>query len=439
MSPWLRAVRHRPAGEGESGWAATAAPPPPARRLEGDRRAELAVLGAGFTGLAIARRLAELRPDSRVVVVDAGRAGAGASGRSSGFLVDLVDFVSRMEPEARRRYVRVAGEGIASLGRLVAEHGIECSWDERGWLRAAASREGRRFLDSYPPLLDELGIRWEWLDRRAMAEATGTGFYLCGLRLTGYPLVQPAALVAGLARALPANVELYEESPVETLERNVRFHLTTAHGTVSADRLFLATNGYTPALGFLRRRIFPLYTFGSLTRVLSAGEQAALGGEREWGVLAMDPMGSTLRRTRDQRLLVRNTVHYSTRPGAGADLRATVRGHHRRALDARFPALAGVEIEYTWGGLMGTSTSRRHWFGELEPGLYASAGYTGAGIAMGTASGERLAELALGHASSGLRALLDLPRPNPMPPEPLRSAGGRVLAARMNAQAGAYL
>ncbi len=440
MSSWLHTIRHLPADEGESGWIATSPVRlPSARRLVGSEPADFAVLGAGFTGLAIARRLAELRPDARVVVLDARRVGSGASGRASGFLVDLVDFVSRMKPEARRRYVEVAGEGIASLRRQVTDHGIDCAWDDRGWVRGAASRAGRRFLDTYPPLLDELGIAWEWLDRSAMEEVTGTSFYRCGIRLTGYPLVQPAALVRGLGRALPSHVDLFEESPVEAVERNVRFHLTTAGGTVSAEKLFLATNGYTPALGFLRRRIFPLYTFGSLTRVLTASEQAALGGEREWGLLAMDPMGSTLRRTRDQRLLVRNTVHYTTHLGTDARLREAMRGPHRQALQARFPGLAGLDFEYTWGGLMGTSISYRHWFGELEEGLYSSAGFTGAGIAMGTASGERLAELALGRTSPSLRALLDLPRPNPMPPEPLRSAGGWVLAARMNAQAGAYL
>lgn len=436
---WHRQAHELPRDNRSCGWLATLPPPPSARILKARVRADCTVIGAGFTGLAAARRLAELRPDWRIVVLEGQHVGEGASGRSSGFLVDLVDFVARMEPEARRRYVATARSGIAELRRLRDEHDIDCAWDDRGWLRGAAGSSGMQFLESYPPSLDELGLRYEWLDHRAMANVTGTRFYRAGLRLVGYPLIQPASLVRGLARSLPEGVELFEKSPVQRLARARSFRLETPQGSVEADRLILATNGYTPALGFLKREVFPLLTFGSLTRVLTPQEQARLGGDREWGVLAMDPMGSTIRRTRDQRILLRNTVHYARSLEPDAVLWPRIKALHRKALSARLPGLADLEIEHTWAGVMGTSWSHRHWFGELEPGLFASAGYTGAGIAMGTASGVHLAELAAGYRSEGLDALLGLPRPNRMPPEPFRSFGGRYLVTRMNAQAGPFL
>ena len=436
---WRRRVQRTPEPEPRSGWSAVLSDPRPGRRLQGTIRADCAIVGAGFTGLAVARRLAALRPDWRVVLLDARSAGEGASARSSGFLVDLVDFVARMEPEARRRYVATAQGGIAELRRLVRENDIDCAWDERGWLRGAAGGDGEAFLESYPPLLDELGLDYQWLDRRAMEACTGSRFYRAGLRLVGYPLVQPAALVRGLAASLPEGVELYEHSPVESIERDGTFRLTVGAGGVAAERLVLATNGYTPSLGFLGRKVFPLLTFGSLTRTLTPAEQRRLGGEHEWGLLAMDPMGSTVRRTRDQRILIRNTVHYARSLRSNGRMWPRIRDLHRRALAVRFPALADVDLEHTWTGLMGTSWSHRHWFGALEPGLYASAGYTGAGIAMGTASGNHLAELATGGRSEGLKALLDLPSPNWMPPEPFLSLGGKFLATRMNRQAGACL
>jgi glycine/D-amino acid oxidase-like deaminating enzyme len=439
---WSRSADAVPRDRESCGWIAALPPEPeprPVRSLDGHLRADCAVVGAGFTGLAIARRLTELRPGWRVVVLEAQRAGDGASARSSGFLVDLVDFVSEMEPPARRRYVETAQGGIGALRRLVREHGIDCAWDDRGWLRAAAGPGGCDFLGTYPPLLDELGIGYERMDAEGMEAVTGSRFYRRGLRLTGYPLVQPAALVRGLARALPESVELYEETSVRRVERGRCFRLDTDLGSVTADRLFLATNGYTPGLGFLARKVFPLLTFGSLTRPLSDAEREAVGGEPEWGILAMDPMGSTVRRTRDQRLLIRNTVGYARKLRPARGLLKKARAGHRRALAARFPELGGIDLEHTWSGLMGTSWSRRHWFGELEPGLYAAAGYTGAGIAMGTASGTHLAELATGLPSEGLDALRELPKPNWMPPEPFLSFGGKFLAHRMNSQAGAFL
>src|SRR5687767_10973955 len=105
---WTRRARHLPADDGGCGWIATLPPPPPARRLgPGTARADCVVVGAGFTGLAAARRLAALRPGWRIALVDAQRAGGGAAGRSSGFVVALAHFVAGMEPAAAARFVRL--------------------------------------------------------------------------------------------------------------------------------------------------------------------------------------------------------------------------------------------------------------------------------------------------------------------------------------------
>jgi glycine/D-amino acid oxidase-like deaminating enzyme len=401
---------------------------------------ECAVLGAGFTGLAAARRLAELRPGSRVALVEARRAGGGASGRSSGFLVDRAHFIARLELEASRRYRGLCRSGIEALRALVRRYAIPCDWDESGWLHAAATEAGAAELPGLRAWLETLGEPFDWLEAAALRRITGSHLYRVGLRLPGSVLAQPAALARGLASSLPETVDLYEESPVrEIRRRNGRFRLTAGAGAVEADRLFLATNGYTPALGFLRRRVFPLVTFGSLTRPLTAGEQERLGGEREWGLLSEDPMGSTVRRTRDQRILIRNTVRYLPGFTAGGRILAAARACHRRAFAARFPAIQEVEFEHSWSGVMGSSPNRGHCFGEIAPGLFAAAGYTGAGIAIGTTAGILLADLALGEGSALLEDMLSLPEPTRLPPQPFLGLGIRWRVARMNASASEVL
>jgi glycine/D-amino acid oxidase-like deaminating enzyme len=434
-----RTVRTVPQDDGDCGWIRTLPPPPPSRRLTTTERADCAVLGAGFTGLAIARRLAELRPDWRVIVLDAQRAGFGSSGRSSGFVVDRAHFIARMEPETSRRYLQLCRFGIGLLRDAVRTYTIDCDWDETGWIHAAAGEIGMAALPNLRAWLDDLREPYEWLDAAGLERITGTTCYKAGIRLPGSVLVQPAALVRGLAASLPAGVDLYEESPVRRIERRERFRLETDAGAVEAGRLFLAANGGTPALGFLRRRVFPLFTFGSLTRPLDRAEQEILGGEREWGLLAEDPMGSTVRRTRDQRILIRNTAHYA--PGLKVDdtLRREARAQHRVAFLARFPALRHVEFEHTWGGAMGCSPNRGHSFGELDEGLFAAAGYTGAGIAMGTTAGTLLADLAVGAGSDLLDAMLSLPDPTRLPPQPFLGIGIRWQVAQMNASAGEIL
>ncbi len=398
------------------------------------------MVGAGFTGLAAARRLAELEPGSRVVVLEAQRAGAGASGRSSGFLVDIAYFTTRMEPEAAERHVRLSRLGIEQLRRLVEEHAVDCAWDDRGWLHVAAGEAGLRDLESLRGWLETRGEAYEGLDAGAMAAVTGTPFYRAGLRLPGRPLVQPASLVRGVARALPDAVELFEDSPVLSLERTGgRWRLRTPRGTVAARRVLLATNGYTPALGRLGRSLFPLLTFGSLTRRLTEAEQEALGGDREWGVLAQDPMGSSVRRTRDQRLLVRNTVCYAPSLAPSLRVRRRAQRAHRAALDRRFPTLSNVELEFTWAGIMGASPSRHHVFGQIDEELYSAAGFTGAGIALGTAAGALLAEMAAGADSEALRDMLALPAPTRLPRRLFFDLGARARVAWMNASAGPTL
>jgi glycine/D-amino acid oxidase-like deaminating enzyme len=438
-------ARVLPRDDDQCGWMRMLPPPPPARRLDSALRADCAVIGAGFTGLAVARRLAELRPDWRVVLVDAQRAGGGGSGRSSGFLVDRAHFIARLEITASRRYVALCRFGIDRLRTVVAGHGLACDWDESGWLHAAATAAGAAELPVLRAWLERLGEPYQWLAAADLERLTGTACYRAGIRLPGSVLVQPAALARGLAVTLPPAVEIYEESPVRSIERlsesaaHGRYRITAGAGSVEARHLFLATNGYTPGLGFLGRRLFPLLTFGSLTRRRTAAEQRLLAGEREWGLLSEDPMGSTLRRTRDQRLLVRNTVHFAPRLAPGRGVVERARGAHRRAFLLRFPALCAVGFEHTWTGLMGASPNRGHCFGEIDRGLFAAAGYTGAGIALGTAAGTLLADLALDAGGELLSHMLALPEPQRLPPSPWFDVGARLRVARMNAAAGEIL
>ena len=405
--------------------------------MAGAIAAETLIIGAGFTGLAAARRVAELRPGREVVLLDAQRAGCGASARSSGFVVDLAHFVARMEPGPRERYIALARRGIADLRAVVAGSDVDCQWDETGWFHVAHSAAAGASLGMLRRWLEESGERHQWLEREALAELLGCSFYRAGIRLPGSILVHPGALVAAMVRALPAEVLLCEESPVLALEpvkNGVR--AITPNGSVKAERVLLALNGYSAALAAPTRRVLPLLTFGSLTRPLTAAEQASLPGLREWGVLAEDAMGSTLRRTRDQRLLIRNTVHYDRCYRVTTAVEDGVREAHRRAFVARFPSLSAVEFEYSWGGVMGVTPSRTPFFGQLSDRTFSACGFTGAGIAMGVSLGARLAELALGEAGSLLELARAQPRPTLLPPEPFLSIGARFRARGMNRSAG---
>jgi|CXWL01.1.fsa_nt_gi glycine/D-amino acid oxidase-like deaminating enzyme len=429
-----------PREESPSGWLDPLPAPPPARILEDEGSADLVIVGAGFTGLAAARRAAELRPGARVVVLDAHRAGESASGRSSGFVVDLAGFTKGLGGTATEASIRISRRGIAELRRVVGESAIECDWDDRGWLHVAAGEAGLRDLLDLKAWLEGRGESFEWLAADGLRRVTGTGYYRAGLRLPGRPLVDAGKLVRGLAASLPAQVTLHEDSPVlELLRDGDSWRVRTPRGSVQAPRVIVAVNGGAPRFGILGRQLFPLITFGSLTRPLTEDEQAALGGERQWGVLAQDPMGSSVRRTRDQRLLIRNSAYYSRSLQVPEPVLERAIVAHRRALVARFPQIAHVPFAHSWSGIMGATPRRSPFFGEIAPGLAAAAGYTGAGLALGTAAGMGLAESLFGAESEIARDFALLPAPARQPPEPFLSWGIRWTVARMNAAAGDIL
>jgi glycine/D-amino acid oxidase-like deaminating enzyme len=424
-------VRRVPHDDDACGWRALLPPLPPARRLRGAARADAAVVGAGFTGLAAARRLALQRPAWRIALLDAQRVGDGASGRNSGFVVDLPHYVAARGVDGNRRLLHLGRAGLQELRELVRTHRIDCAWTERGRLHTAHGSGGMRALEQFMAGADALDEPYERLDRDQLAALTGTDYYHAGVRTPGTVMVQPAALVRGLAGTLPENVELFEQSPVRAIESAGGFRLECDAGSLDAARLFVAANGFTPELGLLRDRLFPLMTFASLTRPLRDAEARRLGGEPIWGLVSETQMGTTLRRLPDGRLLIRNTVHYRPALRADAAVRRRVRVRHQGDFRARFPGLAAVDFEYTWGGVMGATFNGAQFFGALAPNLYAAAGYNGVGIAMGTISGVLLADLALGADSALLTDMCALPQPDRLPPAPALGIGVRATLAVM--------
>ncbi len=183
--------------------------PPPATPLTGAQSFDHVILGAGFAGLAAARRLAQHLPEREIALIDAQRVGDGASGRNSGFIIDLPhSFAAAGHGGALARdraEMRLNDFAIATLRDLVRSHGIDCQWGERGKYHAAVEDKGRRDLDGFRRSLDRLGAPYRDLDAAALAAEIGTGYYREGIHTPGCILIQPAALVRGLAASLPGN------------------------------------------------------------------------------------------------------------------------------------------------------------------------------------------------------------------------------------------
>ena len=421
-----------PHDDASCGWYAALPPQPACTRLSGEQRADFAIVGAGFAGLAAARRLAAHHPQARILLVDAQRVAHGASGRNSGFVIDLPHkfALEHPDPAHKQRLLALNRAAIAQLQGLVQSRGIDCQWSHAGKYQGAVGARGLAYLDHFERLMSDLGEPFRRVGPAELSSVLGTQHYSGAIYTPGCYLMQPAALVTGLANSLPENVELLEESPIQRLERDGRggWLLHGSQGLIRTPQVLLGTSIFTQEVGFLRNRLLPVMTFARWTRPLTDSELATYGGQVDWGLTPADHAGTTVRMTQDRRLIIRNTYKHVPKYGRSTSdaMRLDVRAAHSKALLVRFPQLAEVPFSHTWGGVYAISRNFTNFFGELEPGLHASACDNGVGAAWGTISGTLLADLAVGADSAQLndiRAVTGMPSLNP--PEPFLGLGVR--------------
>lgn len=393
-------------------------------------RCDLAIVGAGYTGLAAARAWAARRGDDDVRVLEASTVGEGSPGRNSGFLLEIA-LAEDADAGAVARMARIntlTRETMETLRELVRTHGIEARLTRRGTYRAAATARGAAAVDAYGRFLEAAELEHERLDASALADRLGTRHYRTGLWSPDCSLAQPAALIRGLADALPPNVTLHEHSPALALEAVEGGHLLrTPGGEVLARRVLLANNAWAGALGSAADRLTPVYTYAAITR--PAPEQLE-GSDPEWGLLPAAKLGTTLRRTHDDRLLVRSL--YSYREEAPP---AAVEARLRASMARRWPALAELPFEHVWGGTTGVTWNGAPVFTAPAEGVLVAAGCNGGGVVKGTLLGELLVRAALGEQIPEIGELFG--QADWVPPDPIRRLGFAALTALWRWQAGA--
>jgi glycine/D-amino acid oxidase-like deaminating enzyme len=278
-------------------------------------------------------------------------------------------------------------------------------------------------LNAYRGGLEKLGQPCKLIEGDELREHIGTSFYRKALFTPNTMLVQPSALVKGLADSLPENVKLYEDTPITAVDYGQKTVLHHPTGRITADKLILANNAFGSYFGFLEGKMLPIFTYGSLTRPLTPAEQASIGGQDFWGIIPADPFGTTLRRTHDNRILVRNSFSFNPDGRAKANYPEKVRPAHRLSFERRFPTLKDVEFEHTWGGGLAMTRNGQGFFGELSPNVYGALGCNGLGTVRGTATGTLLANLLAGKSEELTQFLLAAPKPSWNPPEPALSIG----------------
>lgn len=414
----------------------------PGEPLRADTEADVAIVGAGFTGLWTAYYLAKTAPDLRVVVCEREIAGFGASGRNGGWCSALFPAsLNKLERMAGRDAAiamqRAMQETVDEVGRVASAEGIDCHYAKGGTVMLARTPVQLERARAEIAEAREFGFGEEDLRLLTADEAgerAGATSVLGGTYTPHCAAIHPARLARGLAEAVRGlGVEVYEQTPVREIQPG---RVVTASGTVRARYVVRATEGYTPQLPGLERAVAPVYSLMVATEPLSEEAWAQIG-------LAGRPTFGDLRhliiygqRTADGRLAFGGRgapYHLGSAIRPSFDRVPAVFEALRRTLAELFPVLGDVPVTHCWGGPLGVP---RDWCASVgldqATGLAWAGGYVGDGVSTTNLSGRTLADLITGRDS----ALVALPwvghRSPPWEPEPLRwlglNAGLRVMS-----------
>ena len=397
------------------------------KTLQSNEDCEWLIIGAGYTGLSAARKLAQLYPDQKIIIVDAQLAGEGASSRNSGYLVDTTlndGFTSNKELESYKKKADIYELGINTVKKFISDYQVDCDWNECGKYFASSKVEDKKILSNFSETLFKLGFENNLLSKIELSERLGTSFYNTALHTKGGILLHPGKLVRAMIDVLPNNVILFENSCL--LNWNKQNNIISCkfqNGKINSKKIIFATNGFLKSLGIKPNYNFPITLTASMTRPLTDNEYDLIGKPKEWGVLPVRPMGATIRMTKDRRILIRNTAELHN------PFKMTKSDLNKRSINQkigikkRFPHLPHDVVQSSWSGIVSRTRNSSQIFEKIANNIFAVGCYNGSGIGVGTLFGEQIAIKASNENTKEIETIEARNKPKWLPPQPFLNFG----------------
>ncbi|RAW06182.1 FAD-dependent oxidoreductase [Halomonas elongata] len=386
-------------------WTSTLGERPSVRpRLTAHLQADVAIVGAGFTGLWTAYYLKRLSPALNIVVLEAERVGHGASGRNGGWVVGnlagLERHIGGLSLDERRLCCGVVADNVDELGGVLAREGIDADFHKGGAIYAAARyRDQVAIQRGYLQHLHDLGHRETyccWLDAGQLAEKARFRDGYGGIYHRQVATVNPARLVTGLAECVERlGVTIHEHSRAEILERR---KVSTGEGSVEAPTIVCATEGYADGFHDFKRHVLPVQSLVVATEPLSESVWQEIGMAERPAFSDASRLINYGHRTADGRIVfgARGSYRLGARSKADQAIGEAAMRMRRDLLVDLLPALEGVRITHGWGGSLGLSRNfRPHAILDRRHGLATAGGYAGEGVAASHLFGRTLADMIL--------------------------------------------
>ena len=375
--------------------------------LKGSHKADIVIVGGGFTGLSSAYHLSRRFPNKHIVLLEGACCGYGASGRNGGFcdagFSGLMEWVNKVGPELGRKAFDASLYGIGHIKRLVAEHGVACDFEENGVLEAAIDQEQAAQLERQLQSYKSMGLDAALLQGKELEAEIRSPRYLAALKFPYGGILNPAKLARGIKPLIErAGVEVRERTLVMRVTPGKVHRVETEMGDISAPVLVLALNGYSPRLGFFRDRVLPLCSYVIATEPLTKAQWESIGWKGRQGLSDLRVLFDYQRPTADGRIVIGG----SDAPYFAGD--APSSGNYRPALElltrslfTTFPQLEGLRIDHAWGGTMGFTMDFTPSVGVMgdHKNIFYGVAYNGEGVAFTQTAGRIISELIAGEQS----------------------------------------
>jgi glycine/D-amino acid oxidase-like deaminating enzyme len=436
-----------PSYEDKSFWLKHAGPYTPSPELQGQQTADVAIIGGGYTGLATAYNLLQDEPAMRVAVLESHIVGYGASGRNGGFNMTLFGLepavTKALFGQARtveaHRYMERA---VDYLHDLVAKHNLKSDYEHPGFLRVATTPGFVRRIQHDMEILTQMGIGGlEWYEAARLRQEVDSPLFLGAWWEPRCGLLDPAKHSRELKRiAQEAGAVVYEESPVQSIERGPRFTLRTPKGSLQADKLVFATNAYSHFFAELRRKQVPAFTHMVVTQPLTPEQLATIGWKNRQGLEDARNFVHYFRLTADNRIAMGGSdVSVSFAGNMDRDLNERIFSDLERDVVRLFPGLKGIEFVDRWGGPVSVPMDMAPAIGFVgDKRAVYSLGCVGHGVSMTHLNGRTIADLLLGKDTDLTQVWFVGRRTIPWPPEPLCFVASHAIRGYMRIEDAVY-